>query len=276
MGSFFVPISRLTLSGIFGILPAVNKYRASVLCRSEKRFVEQCCLKKWKEKQKMKTTKWLVGLIVVGIVMICSAARAQGNVTFTPINQATFNSYLGDAVWVALVDTRGNLTLYSNSVATASAGWSGDAMLNSSITVTESNGVVTLNTYIVNGSFGSQGESVTISSGSSAPIDGLVIGINSPVPGTYSGTADNWYINGLYGQSPVADTTLSNFGGMVASFSNQSSSFTSQFSFTQPNFGSGTLVSIVGYSVESTPEPNVLVICGVGGLFLLVLKRRRT
>jgi hypothetical protein len=220
----------------------------------------------------MKTTKWLVGLIVVGIVMICSAARAQGNVTFTPIDQAAFKSYLSQSAWVALVDTRGNVGFSSNP--SSLVGYDGGAAQNTSVSLTELNGNVTITTIINYGLGPVAGETTSSIIESLTPISGLAIGIISPHQSSGGiATVDNWYIGSSY-QSPVAGTSSASFGGMAGTFEYQTNYFASTFSLETP-FDSSSQIYIVGYSMEPAPEPCIAAFIGLAGLALFVAKHKK-
>jgi|GEM_PF-1826461 hypothetical protein len=220
----------------------------------------------------MKKKKWAIGLIAVGIVALCSTARAQGTVTFTPINGSTFSNYLDQAAWVALVDTRGNVGFSSNP--SSLVGYDGGAAQDTSVSLTELNGDVTITTTINNGLGPVAGETTSSMIDSLTPISGLVIGIISPHQSSGGiATVDNWYIGSSY-QSPVTGTSSASFGGMAGIFEYQNSSFESTFSLETP-LDSSSQIYIVGYSLESTPEPCVAAFIGLAGLALIVVKHKK-
>jgi hypothetical protein len=185
--------------------------------------------------------KWTVGLVLVGIVTWCSVARAQGTLSYSSIDESTFNGY--NTAWVADINTAGNMGFSSDpsSVRSYDAG----GALNSSITINESGGVVTFSVFVENGVGGSTGESVTTSINSLDTLTGLAIAIFSPNQSSGEvATVNNWYIGSSLRQT-VADTTSSTFSGMLASFDSPQSSFTSSYTL-QTGIASGSDIYVIG------------------------------
>ena len=200
------------------------------------------------------------------------AASGQGNVTFTPINSATYSNYLGQAMWVGVVDTRGGSGFLSP-VNTYHGGSLGGAN-QTSIQLTDGNNTAGLSYQILSGSPSLiVGETQSSSISSLSPVMDLVIGIFSPLqPNGFGQTANvsDLYIGSNYEPS-VADTATSTFSGMLCSFDNPTSAF--NFACTlNTGFDSASQIYIVAVP---TPEPSTLALAGLGGVALFFFARRK-
>jgi hypothetical protein len=219
----------------------------------------------------MKTKIWTVGLIAIAIVMACSAARAQGTVTFTSIDQATFNNYLSQAAWVALVDTRGLAGFSDPSLA---AGYDGPDANTTSVSLTNGDGIAGLSVDIVSGQFGSTGGTASESVDSLTPIIGLAIGVVSPSQSQgRTAAVSDLYIGANY-QGSVANTSSSTFSGMLCDFQNPSSLFDTLFTLTT-GVTSASQIYVIGITADPVPEPSSLALIGLGGIGLIPFLRRR-
>lgn len=209
-------------------------------------------------------------VVVVLVFMTCMTAKAQGNVTFTPINsQATFNSYLDQAAWVALVDTRGLAGFSSPSLA---SGYDGPDANSTSVSLTNGNNTVGFSLDIVSGQAGTTGETVIETTGSLNPIIGYAIGIVSPAQSQgRTASVTELYIGANY-QGSVANTASSSFSGMLCSFQNPATSFDSVFTVTT-GLSSASQIYIIG--IKAVPEPSCLTLVGLGGISLITLLKRK-
>jgi hypothetical protein len=221
----------------------------------------------------MKFNKWKVGLFATAIILCCSAARVQGNVTFTPIDGTTFSNYLSyDGGSAAVINTGGNIGF--SSIPSSFVGYDGPSALETYVTLAQSAGTITIKALITDGVAGTTGESFSTSGSSTVPIYGLVIGILSPFQGQRATvTIDNLYVGASY-QSPVASTSDATFSGMLVEFENQTTSFTSSFTMTAGQVASGSQVYMVPIT-QPVPEPDSIILVAISGLLVLFTRHRK-
>ena len=217
----------------------------------------------------MKFNKWTVGLILFGLLLWSAAARAQGTVTFNSINsQSELDTYLNQSSSIGYIDTEGFAGFYPSTLASYDA----SSANNTSVSLAVGGNSAQFSVNIVSGQFGSTGGTASESVSSLTPIIGLAIGIISPYQSQgRTATISDLYIGANY-EGLVADTSSSTFSGMLCSFQNQSSTFNMTFTLATP-LSSASEIKVGLISAVPVPEPNTLVLVGLGAVSLLAFRR---
>lgn len=216
-----------------------------------------------------------VVLFIAVMIGFAPVTMGQGTVTFSSINQSQFDAYVGQAAWIGLVDTGGTAGFSYPTI--TSSGYAGGSALQSSVILANGGGTAGLMLTVINGQFGSTGQTAGSSVSSVSPLIGLAFGIVSPNQNqSQTAAVSDLYIVGDVSnyQGFVADTASTPFSGMLCSFNSASSTFNTSFNIVT-DLDSTTRIFVIGISAEAVPEPSTFALVGIGLAGLVIFARKR-
>ena len=198
-------------------------------------------------------------------------SRAQG-FTSTAISSNQVSAYqaLITASSVGVVNTSGQ-----SGFPGTSPGYDGASALSTAVTFTNGSGLTGLSVLILNGQFGSTGQSVSDTAAQSGPFTGIVVALYDPSQPVGSAAGfSNFSINGT-AATGLPTTVSSAYSAYYYEFQSPTSQFFASGQL-DTTLGSGSRVTI--FAVQAVPEPTTtaLFASAVGGFSLLGLFRKKT
>jgi hypothetical protein len=198
----------------------------------------------------------------------CMSAQAQGTVTFTSIDETTFDSYMSQTSLTGYINTVGLVGFYPS----ATTGYDAASANNTAVSLIVGANTAQFSVNVVSGQFGSTGETASETVSSLTPIIGLAIGIvSSDQSDDKTAAISDLFINSNYGGS--INTLSSSFSGLLCSFQNQSSAFNANFTLTTP-LSSESDIYVATITASPVPEPNTWALTVLGAIALVVFRRR--
>ena len=228
-------------------------------------------------------TVFVMMLIIATFFSVSTpSAQAQGVVT----TQAQFDTSMNNALWSLTWGTDGEIIAKTNGV---TAGWNSNPILPGGIPFTSDTwtlslliggGDVTISATSANFPGLSWNSSYLLSS--SAPVTSLLFGANYNADNNESLTIGSVSINNV----PISGTATVNgsqdFAGMMINFASPITSLNYTLNFSTPstwerdNGSQSSLLSSLAIPGSTVvPEPTTLALASLGGLSLLLFRRRK-